>query len=137
VAVLPVQVDGNRVTFDKEAGLWTVGSADGPDIVGRVLVSGACLAFHAGCAGHFGQWACCLLRWCTHLVSVTARVQAPSTTGRLSHVATRRSVQTAPPAGWLHTWATAQSRRAASAAAHSWRAAPTTPTLTVRRHPPG
>ena len=54
-AALPLQVDGSRVTFDKEAGLWTVGSPDGPDVVGRVLVSGACWALIDGCAWHVGS----------------------------------------------------------------------------------
>lgn len=46
--------------------------------------------------------------------------------------ATRRSARTVRPAGWRRTWGTARRRLAACAAAPSWRAAPTTPTLTVR-----
>jgi hypothetical protein len=41
VTLLPVQVDGKRVTFDKDAGLWTVASPDGQTIDGRVLVRDA------------------------------------------------------------------------------------------------
>ena len=40
-AAPPLQVDGDRVSFNKEAGLWTVASADGQTVVGRVLVSDA------------------------------------------------------------------------------------------------
>jgi geranylgeranyl reductase family protein len=32
------EVDGDRVSFNKEAGLWTVASADGQTVVGRVLI---------------------------------------------------------------------------------------------------
>ena len=41
LVALPLQVDGDRVSFNKEAGLWTVASADGQTVVGRVLVSDA------------------------------------------------------------------------------------------------